>query len=72
MHFLNPFALVGLVAALVPLAIHLLHRGRSQPRPFSNLEFLRAVHQRRMRSIQLRQWLVLLLRTLAVGRSHPW
>ena len=67
MHFLNPFALVGLVAALVPLAIHLLHRGRSRPRPFSNLEFLRAVHQRRMRSIQLRQWLVLLLRTLAVG-----
>lgn len=67
MHFLNPLALVGLVAALVPLAIHLLHRGRSRPRPFSNLEFLRAVHQRRMRSIQLRQWLVLLLRTLAVG-----
>ena len=67
MHFLNPFALVGLVAALVPLAIHLLHRGRSQPRPFSNLKFLCAVHQRRMRSIQLRQWLVLLLRTLAVG-----
>ena len=67
MHFLNPIALVGLVAALVPLAIHLLHRGRSRSRPFSNLDFLRAVHQRRMRSIQLRQWLVLLLRTLAVG-----
>ena len=67
MHFLNPFALVGLAAALIPLAIHLLHRGRSRPRPFSNLEFLRAVHQRRMRSIQLRQWLVLLLRMLAVG-----
>jgi hypothetical protein len=67
LHFLNPFALLGLAAALIPLAIHLLHRGRSTPRPFSNLEFLRAVHQRRMRSVQLRQWLVLLLRTLALG-----
>ena len=67
MHFLNPIALVGLFAAAVPLVIHLLHRGRSQPLPFSNLRFLQSLHQNRMRSIRLRQWLVLLLRTLAIA-----
>ena len=67
MNFLNPAALVALAAAAVPLAVHLLHRGSSEPLPFSNLRFLRQLHQSRMRSIRLRQWLVLLLRTLAVA-----
>ncbi|MBT4504708.1 MAG: VWA domain-containing protein, partial [Gemmatimonadetes bacterium] len=67
MHFLNPAALVGLVAALIPLAIHLLHRGRTRPLPFSNLHFLRRLHHSRMRRVRLRQWLVLLLRTLIIA-----
>ena len=67
MNFLNPAALIALAAAAVPLAVHLLHRGSSEPLPFSNLRFLRRLHQSRMRSIRLRQWLVLLLRTLAVA-----
>ncbi|MEE2657792.1 MAG: BatA domain-containing protein [Candidatus Latescibacterota bacterium] len=66
MQFLNPLALVGLAAAAIPLAIHLLHRGRSRTIPFSNLAFLRQLHQSRMRQLRLRQWLVLLLRTLAL------
>ncbi|NKB69232.1 MAG: hypothetical protein GKR89_19355 [Candidatus Latescibacteria bacterium] len=66
MHFLNPIVLVGLVAAAIPLAIHLLHRGRTQPQPFSNLEFLQRLHHNRMRRVQLRQWLILALRTLII------
>ena len=66
MHFLNPIALFGLTAAAIPLIIHLLHRGRTTPLPFSNLAFLHVVHQQRMRRLQLRQWLALLLRTLAI------
>ena len=66
MHFLNPAALLGLLAVAIPLAIHLLHRGRSRPVPFSNLELLRSLHQSRMRRLQVRQWLILLLRALAV------
>lgn len=66
MQFLNPAVLAGLVAAALPLVIHLLHRGRARPHPFSDLAFLRSLHQNRMRRIQLRQWLVLLLRTLIV------
>ncbi len=67
MHFLNPLALLGMVATAIPLAIHLLHRGQTRPLPFSNLRFLRALDQTRMRSLRLRQWLVLLLRTFVVA-----
>lgn len=66
MQFLNPLALIGLAAAIIPLALHLLNRGRPRAVPFSNLSFLRQLHQSRMRSVQLRQWWVLLLRTLAL------
>ena len=58
--------LVGLVTAALPLAIHLLNRSRTPPVPFSNLEFLRRLHHSRMRRVRLRQWLVLLLRTLII------
>ena len=67
MQFLNPAVLLGLVAAALPLAIHLLHRGRTQPHPFSDFTFLRQLQQNRMRRLQLRQWLVLLLRTLIIA-----
>lgn len=67
MQFLNPLALIGLATALIPLAIHLLHRGQSQPQPFSNLDFLRRLHHSRLRRLRLRQWLVLLLRTLIIA-----
>jgi hypothetical protein len=66
LHFLNPIMLLGLAAAVVPLAIHLLHQGRARPLPFSNLEFLRRLHHSRMRRVRLRQWLILLLRTLII------
>ncbi len=67
MQFLNPAVLFGLAAAALPLAIHLLHRGRAQPHPFSDFAFLRQLQQSRMRRLQLRQWLVLLLRTLIIA-----
>ena len=67
LQFLNPLALIGLATALIPLAIHLLHRGQSQPQPFSNLDFLRRLHHSRLRRLRLRQWLVLLLRTLIIA-----
>jgi hypothetical protein len=67
LQFLNPVALLGLAAALIPLAIHLLHRGSTRPVPFSNLAFLQRLHHSRMRRVRLRQWLVLLLRTLIIA-----
>ena len=66
MQFLNPAVLAGLFAALIPLAIHLLHRGETRPVPFSNIRLLRTLQNDRMQKVRMRQWLLLLLRMLAI------
>ncbi len=67
MSFLNPFFLFGLLAAAIPVVIHLFTRRRPRERPFPSLEFLAEVNQSEIRRLRLRQWLLLLLRTLAVA-----
>jgi hypothetical protein len=66
MGFLNIAFLFGLVAAAVPIVIHLLNRRRVKRIKFSSLEFLDEVNKQRMRRINLRRILILILRTLAV------
>jgi len=65
--FLNPFFLFGLLAASIPIVIHLLTRRRPREVPFPSLEFLTEVNQSELRRLRLKQWLLLLLRTLAVA-----
>jgi hypothetical protein len=65
--FLNPLFLFGLVAAAVPILIHLFTRKRPRERAFPSLEFLSEVNRSEIRRLRLRQWLLLLLRTLAVA-----
>jgi hypothetical protein len=65
--FLNPFFLFGLFAAAIPLIIHLFTRRRPRERPFPSLEFLTEVNQSEIRRLRLKQWLLLLLRTLGVA-----
>ncbi|HKQ56567.1 MAG TPA: BatA domain-containing protein, partial [Candidatus Eisenbacteria bacterium] len=67
MSFLNPLFLFGLVAAALPIVIHLFTRKRPRERQFSSLEFLSEVNRSEIRRLRLRQWLLLLLRTLAVA-----
>jgi hypothetical protein len=64
--FLNAVFLTGLVAAAVPVIIHLLNRRRIRRIKFSSLEFLTDLARRRMRKINLRRILILALRTAAV------
>jgi hypothetical protein len=64
--FLNIAFLIGLVAAAVPIVIHLLNRRRVKRVKFSSLEFLDEVNRQRMRRINLMRILILILRTLAV------
>jgi hypothetical protein len=64
--FLNLAFLFGLIAAAVPVIIHLLNRRRVNRVKFSSLEFLEEVNKQRMRRINLRRILILVLRTLAV------
>ena len=65
--FLNTIFLVGLVTAAIPVIIHLLNRRRIRRIKFSSLEFLTDLARRRMRKINLRRLLILVLRTLAVA-----
>ena len=41
MPFLAPWFMLASAVAAVPLALHLLHRRRPQPVPFSTIRFLR-------------------------------
>jgi hypothetical protein len=64
--FLNPLFLFGILAAAIPIVIHLFTRRRPREIPFPSLEFLAEVNQSEIRRLKLKQWLLLLLRTLAV------
>ena len=67
MSFLNPLFLLGLGAAAIPILIHLFTRRRPREVLFPSLEFLSEVHQSEIRRLKLKQWLLLLLRTLAIA-----
>ncbi len=65
--FLNPLALFGLLAAALPLVIHLLSRWRTNTLDFSSLLLLRKVQSRNVRRLRTRKWLLLILRTLIIA-----
>ena len=65
--FLNPFFLFGLLAAGIPLLIHLWSRRRVVTIDFSSLMFLVAAHRQNVRRFQLKQLLILLLRMAIVA-----
>lgn len=67
MTFLNPFLLLGLAAAAIPLVIHLFNFRRPRTVSFSSLAFLQEMQKTTMQRVRLRQWLLLLLRTLALA-----
>lgn len=69
-HWLNPLALAGLVAALGPVAVHLLSRRRAARLPFASIRFLRvastaAVRLQRPSDI----WLLLLRVAIVCGAA---
>lgn len=67
MAFLNPLFLFGLLAATIPLLIHLWSRRQAVTVDFSSLMFLVAAHRQNARRLQLKQLLILLLRILIVA-----
>ncbi|MDE3058117.1 MAG: BatA domain-containing protein [Bacteroidota bacterium] len=66
MTFLNPFVLFGLAAAAIPIVLHLLNIRKLRTIEFSTLTFLKELQKSTMRRVKLRQWLLLMLRTLLV------
>lgn len=76
MGFLNPIYLVGILAAAVPLIIHLWSRRQAKTVDFSSLMFLLAAHRQSVRRIQLKHLLILLLRIaiitlIAIALARP-
>ena len=66
MTFLNPFVLFGLVAAGVPILIHLLQLRKLRTVEFSSIRFLKEIQHASVRRVRLRDFLLLLLRSLAI------
>ena len=64
--FLYPIYLFGLMAASLPILIHLLNRRRLKRIRFPAVRFVLLSQKRISRSYRLRHWLLLALRTLAV------
>ncbi|MFQ5599554.1 MAG: BatA domain-containing protein [Candidatus Krumholzibacteriia bacterium] len=65
--FLNGVFLAAIAAAAIPIIIHLLQRRRLKRIEFSDLRFLAPLNQQRMRSMNLRRLLLLVLRVLIVA-----
>jgi hypothetical protein len=64
--FLNALFLAGMAAGVVPIIIHLLNRRRLKRVEFSDLRFIAPLNQQRMRSLNLRRLLLLMLRVFIV------
>ncbi len=66
MTFLNPFVLLGLIAAGIPLLLHLLNLRKLKTIEFSTLRFVKELQKTQIRRLKLQQILLLILRTLIV------
>ena len=67
MIFAAPIFAWLLPLALLPVAFHLFFRIRKQPRAFPSLLFFQSADPRLSARRKLREWLALLLRTLALA-----
>ncbi len=66
MVFLNPAVLLGLIAAAIPILIHLLNLKKLKKIEFSTLRFLKELQKSKIRKIKVKQWLLLVIRVLII------
>ena len=64
MTFANPLFLLGTLAALIPLLVHLFDRRRPRPVPFGAISFVLKSQRRTASRLRLKRLLLYLLRTL--------
>ncbi len=64
--FVHPWMLLGLVAAAIPVVLHLLQRREPPTVPFPAVRYLIAATEEHQRRLKLRNLLLLALRTLLV------
>jgi hypothetical protein len=66
MNFLNPAVLLGLIAAAMPLILHLLNLRKLKTVEFSSLQFLKEMQKNKIRRLKLKQIILLIIRTLLI------
>lgn len=66
MSFLSPWFLLGLLAAAIPIAIHLIRRENPPKVMFGSLRFLKQTTKKLILFQQIQQWLLLALRALLI------
>lgn len=66
MIFLNPARSFGLLAASIPVIIHLFNLRKLKKIEFSTLQFLKELQKNKIRKIKLKQWILLALRVLII------
>ena len=66
MSFLFPAFLVGALAVVIPIAIHLWKRQNTTHIFFSDIRFLRRAKAARRNNLRVREWLLLALRVFAL------
>lgn len=66
MTFFNPSVLFGLIAATIPLILHLLNLRKLKKIEFSSLKFLKELQKTKIKKLKLKRLLLLILRTLAI------
>lgn len=67
MSFLEPMLLIGLPLAALPIIIHLINQRRFQNLDWGAMRFLLEANRMSRGYARIRQWLILLFRTLAVA-----
>ncbi len=64
--YINPYILVALAAAAIPVIIHLLNLQKVEKIEFSSLMLLKEIKKSRFRKIRVRQFLLMLVRALII------
>ncbi len=67
MSFLNPFFLLAILAVGLPLLLHLLKLRKAKKLSFSTLQFFKALEQTTLRRVEIKRWLLLMLRMLSLA-----
>ena len=66
MHFLFPTFLYGFIFSTIPVLLHLISKRRVRQIPFSSIAHLKELQKDRIRSLKIREILLLIVRTLII------
>src|ERR1700691_1364282 len=66
MQFLAPIMLACTAAVFIPIALHFFYRARYKPLPWAPMRFLKEAIEQTSRRLRFQEWVLLLLRCLAI------